>query len=132
MRVLLNGGPSRVFVANDVELLEEEIEILRDFFIAGGNGLDVAEVTARITPMSAILSMMSLSTDDLCQNYTDLSQKEMHTPVSNADDTDIINIHTADVVLRVLCHRAEHSASKWIKAHFSIRKTESAGMFGFM
>ena len=135
IRIILNGGPARVFVPTDVEMLEEEIEILSDFFIAGGQGLDAAEVAARVQPMSALCSLMSLPTDHLCQNYADLVEKERsNPPLENKNDPDAMNVYTADVTLRILCHRADHAASKWIKSNFSIGKTESGGssMFSFM
>lgn len=135
IRILLNGGPARVFVPTDVEMLEEEIEILSDFFIAGGQGLDVADVAARVGPMSALCSIMSLPTDHLCRNYEDLVEKERsNPPLENKIDPDAVNVYTADVTLRVLCHRADHAASKWIKSNFSIGKTESGGssIFSFM
>ena len=134
MRALLNGGPSRVFVPADVELFEEEMQILTDFFVAGGRGLSVETVSSRTAPVSAVLSLMSLSTDDLCRNFQELNDKEklqLGSTVQTApNEFDVFN---SDVVLRILCHRAEHAASKWIKAHFSIGKTESTGFgFGFL
>jgi len=134
MRALLNGGPSRVFVPDDVELFEEEMQILTDFFVAGGRGLGVEAVSSRTAPISAVLSLMSLSTDDLCRNFQELSDKEklqLGSTVQTAPNQ--LDVFNSDVVLRILCHRAEHAASKWIKAHFSIGKTESTGFgFGFL
>lgn len=134
MRALLNGGPSRVFVPDDVDLFEEEMQILTDFFVAGGRGLGVEAVSSRTAPISAVLSLMSLSTDDLCRNFQELSDKEklqLGSTVQTAPNQ--LDMFNSDVVLRILCHRAEHAASKWIKAHFSIGKTESTGFgFGFL
>lgn len=128
MRVLLNGGAHRVFILADAELLEEEIEVLSDFFHAGGHGLETGVVSAHLRPLSVILSIMSLPTDQLCQTHDELKVKE-DSGVGDANSDE--SLYNSDTILRVLCHRAEHSASKWIKAHFSIGKTESGSMFSF-
>lgn len=126
MRVLLNGGAHRVFILADAELLEEEIEALSDFFHAGGHGLETGVVSSHLRPLSVILSIMSLPTDQLCQTHDELKMKE-ESGVGDANSDE--SLYNSDTILRVLCHRAEHSASKWIKAHFSIGKTESGSMF---
>ncbi|KAM7267602.1 hypothetical protein ACFE04_009768 [Oxalis oulophora] len=36
VRVILDGGPSRVFFSSDARLLEEDLEVLKEFFISGG------------------------------------------------------------------------------------------------
>ena len=137
MRVLLDGGPARVFTSSDIEPLEEEVEILSEFFIAGGQGLDAATVAERVAPMTALLSIMSLPTNDLCQNYEEQIAKEASPAGSNAHapskpsydpNSDVFN---SEVTLRVICHRAEHAASKWVKARFNIGKTESSSGWGF-
>ena len=133
MRVLLDGGPARVFTSSDIEPLEEEVEILSDFFIAGGQGLDAAMVAERVAPMTALLSIMSLSTNDLTKNYEEQATKEAaaamtgaHAPSKPSSDPNA-DVFNSEVTLRVICHRADHAASKWIKARFSIGKTESSG-----
>ncbi len=133
MRVLLDGGPARVFTSSDIEPLEEEVEILSDFFIAGGQGLDAAMVAERVAPMTALLSIMSLSTNDLTKNYEEQATKEAaaamtgaHAPSNPSSDPNA-DVFNSEVTLRVICHRADHAASKWIKARFSIGKTESSG-----
>lgn len=132
MRVLLNGGPGRVYRPEDVELLEEEMELVSEFFLAGGQGLDSVDVAARISPMSALCTIVSLPTEYLCGQYLELVEKEKEVPPRESDRDFYYDVYTADVTLRVLCHRAEHAASKWVKAHFSIGKTEGGySMFGF-
>jgi hypothetical protein len=128
MRILLNGGAHRVFVLADAELLDEEIELLSDFFHADGHGLETGVVSTHLRPLWVILSIMSLPTDQLCQTHDELKMKE-ESGVGDANSEE--SLYNSDTILRVLCHRAEHSASKWIKAHFSIGKTESGSMFSF-
>nr|CAD1838922.1 unnamed protein product [Ananas comosus var. bracteatus] len=59
LRVILDGGPSRLFYPSDSKLLEEDLEILKEFFISGGDGLPrgtVENLVARVRPVINLLS----------------------------------------------------------------------------
>eukprot|EP00899_Mesostigma_viride_P012693 jgi/Mesvir1/21424/Mv20896-RA.1 len=151
LRVLLDGGPLRLFTPADVEMLEEDLEVLKDMFLADGQGLHARKVDELMTRAHCFLSLFQLDTDILIANFKAAEKKgsgngemmggggrskwkmsshlglmlgrEYHAPpqgaaiVSGAE-----SITSSEVLLRVLCHRADRMASKFLKFRFKIAK----------
>ncbi|PIA35780.1 hypothetical protein AQUCO_03500267v1 [Aquilegia coerulea] len=58
--VLLEGGPSRAFLETDIELMQEDLDILKDFFVADGDGLPPAVVEQEAIIAQSIIYLYSL------------------------------------------------------------------------
>ena len=63
-RVLLEGGPLRLFISADVEHLEEDMGVLKELFMAGGEGLSSREVEEEMAGLSALMRVMQLDTGE--------------------------------------------------------------------
>lgn len=105
-RVLLEGGPYRLFVPKDVTMLHEDYTRLKELFKGGGEGLSDEAVDAAFKEISEILLFMEMDTDLLIQKADE-----------NTKTGENIN-----KLARILSHRAERAASKWLKAHLSVPK----------
>lgn len=122
-RIVLDGGPLRAYDTQDVDYLEEDLSMLESFFIADGEGLDEQHVKKRMTRLNEILTLMSLETDVLISNLERL--KQTHKPTQEGSEAKA-PAEDADVILKILCHRADRNASKYLKEH-GIRKRVREG-----
>ncbi|MED6184987.1 Protein unc-13, variant 2 [Stylosanthes scabra] len=57
LRVILDGGPSRVFFPGDAKLLEEDLDVLKEFFISGGDGLPRGVVENQIARVRHVIKL---------------------------------------------------------------------------
>ncbi|KAK6933996.1 hypothetical protein RJ641_036890 [Dillenia turbinata] len=112
-RVILDGGPSRVFCTNDAKLLEEDLEVLKEFFISGGEGLPRGVVENQVVRVRHVIKLMGYETRELIQDLKSASELEMQGSKSKL---------SADIttLLRILCHRSDSEASQFLKKHFKI------------
>lgn len=120
--VLLDGGPLRLFVPDDVDVLEADLTAMQALFHADADGLSLDEVETAAEHVGAILDAMALETPVLIANYKQaLSTPSRPLAVSASSGVRASNAAPLaaaldpDVLLRVLCHRAEHAASKFLK-----------------
>ncbi|XP_074565465.1 protein unc-13 homolog [Curcuma longa] len=114
LRVILDGGPSRVFFLSDAKLIEDDLEILKEFFISGGDGLPrgtVENLVARIRP---VISLLGYETRVLIDDLRDVTQGGRS---KFGADT--------KTLLRILCHRSDSEASQFLKKQFKIPKSSS-------
>nr|CAD1838954.1 unnamed protein product [Ananas comosus var. bracteatus] len=112
LRVILDGGPSRLFYPSDSKLLEEDLEILKEFFISGGDGLPrgtVENLVARVRPVINLLSYETRVLIDDLKEMTHGGRSKL-----GAD---------SKTLLRILCHRSDSEASQFLKKQFKIPKS---------
>ncbi|KAL4335248.1 hypothetical protein GQ457_07G019370 [Hibiscus cannabinus] len=110
LRVLLDGGPSRVFFPTDSKLLEEDLEILKEFFISGGDGLPRGVVENQVARVRLVVKLHGLETRELVEDLRSSSGK------LGADN---------QTLLRILCHRADSEASQFVKKQYKIPKSSA-------
>ncbi|KAK6228588.1 hypothetical protein SCA6_000928 [Theobroma cacao] len=110
LRVLLDGGPSRVFLPSDAKLLEEDLEILKEFFISGGDGLPRGVVENQVARVRLVVKLQGLETRELVEDLRSSSGK------LGADN---------QTLLRILCHRADSEASQFVKKQYKIPKSSA-------
>ncbi|GMI83308.1 proton ATPase translocation control 1 [Hibiscus trionum] len=110
LRVLLDGGPSRVFFPTDAKLLEEDLEILKEFFISGGDGLPRGVVENQVARVRLVVKLHGLETRELVEDLRSSSGK------LGADN---------QTLLRILCHRADSEASQFVKKQYKIPKSSA-------
>ncbi|KAJ8428772.1 hypothetical protein Cgig2_010776 [Carnegiea gigantea] len=116
LRVLLDGGPSRVFFLNDAKLLEEDLDVLKEFFISGGDGLPRGVVENLVAHARHIIKLHGYETRELIEDLKSASGLELQGGRSKLGaDT--------KTLLRILCHRGDSEASQFVKKQFKIPKS---------
>eukprot|EP00803_Ostreobium_quekettii_P002852 evm.model.scf_168.3 EVM.evm.TU.scf_168.3 scf_168:17511-22818(+) len=119
-RILLDGGPYRLFTPSDVQLLEHDVLKMRLLFLGDGEGLPQAQVDKAFRPLSELLSVMELATGILIDNFL---QVQGCSPTKAANGTgDGEKAFNPEILKKILSHRAERAASKFLKKHFSVPK----------
>ncbi|KAG9454920.1 hypothetical protein H6P81_007824 [Aristolochia fimbriata] len=111
-RVLLDGGPSRVFFSSDAKLLEEDLEILKEFFISGGQGLPrgtVENLVARIRP---VITLHGYETRELIDDMR-----------SSSVSGNRGSLGDSEILLRILCHRSDSEANQFLKKQFKLPRS---------
>lgn len=118
IRVLLDGGPSRVFSQSDAKLFEEDLDILKEFFISGGDGLPRGVVENLVARARHIVQLHGYETRELIEDLKSASGIELQGGRSKlGTDT--------KTLLRILCHRGDWEASQFVKKHFKIPKSST-------
>jgi hypothetical protein len=127
LMVLLAGGPGRAFYVNDAEMLDEDFIALKDLFKADGEGIpsDAVEKAAKV--VTQVLPLFALTTTDLIQNFRQ-SLLETHGQNSQSktpfpETTGQWGPTDANTLLRVLCHRCDPAASKFLKKTYGLPKS---------
>lgn len=116
LRVILDGGPSRIFSTADAKLLEEDLEVLKEFFISGGDGLPRGVVENQVARIRLVVKLHSYETRELIEDIKSASGLEMQGARGKLGaDT--------KTLLRILCHRGDSEASQFLKKQFRIPKS---------
>ncbi|KAL6129477.1 hypothetical protein ACLB2K_072827 [Fragaria x ananassa] len=118
LRVLLDGGPSRVFSLGDAKLLEEDLEILKEFFISGGDGLPRGVVENQVSRVRLVVKLHSYETRELIEDLRSSSGLEMQGGRSKLGAD-------SKTLLRILCHRGDSEASQFVKKQYKIPKSSA-------
>ena len=80
-------------------------------FYAEGAGLDPAAVTKLCAALEVALSAMAMDTQSLIALAKNTKKEPLRASVAGPGQA----VLDPDVVLRVLCHRADYEASKYLK-----------------
>ncbi|KAL0720112.1 hypothetical protein Bca4012_069436 [Brassica carinata] len=112
LRVLLDGGPSRVFHPSESKLLEEDVEVLKEFFISGGDGLPRGVAENQI-------ARVRLVTRELIDDLRSRSSLDMQQGGRGKLGAD------TQTMVRVLCHRNDSEASLFLKKQYKIPKSHA-------
>ncbi|MCD7447585.1 hypothetical protein HAX54_032203 [Datura stramonium] len=115
--VLLDGGPSRAFSDFDVVMMEDDLNILKDLFVADGEGLPRSLVEEEPRFAHQILSLFSLRAESVIQLLMTSSE---HSSGLEAHKYGHRHLGDAHTLIRVLCHKKEREASKFLKRHYNL------------
>ncbi|KAM5551564.1 protein unc-13 [Rosa sericea] len=118
LRVLLDGGPSRVFSLGDGKLLEEDVEVLKEFFISGGDGLPRGVVENQVSRVRLVVKLHSYETRELIDDLKSSSGLELQGGRSKLGAD-------SKTLLRILCHRGDSEASQFVKKQYKIPKSSA-------
>ncbi|KAF8009989.1 hypothetical protein BT93_J0848 [Corymbia citriodora subsp. variegata] len=118
LRVILNGGPLRVFYPGDAKLLEEDLEILKEFFISGGDGLPRGVVENQVARIRHVVKLHSYETRELIEDLKSASSMEMQGGRSKLGAD-------SNMLLRILCHRSDSEASQFLKKQYKLPKSSA-------
>ncbi|GAB4832155.1 Protein unc-13 [Ancistrocladus abbreviatus] len=116
LRVLLDGGPSRVFSPSDAKLLEEDLDVLKEFFISGGDGLPRGVVENLIARVRHVIKLQGYETRELIEDLRSASGLVLQGGKSKLGVD-------ANTLLRILCHRSDSEASQFLKKQYKIPKS---------
>ncbi|XP_062074226.1 protein unc-13 homolog isoform X2 [Humulus lupulus] len=118
VRVLLDGGPSRAFSDSDIILMEDDLAMLKELFVANGEGLDCSLVEQEAKFAERLLGLYSVQTETVVQMLMTASEQiSMGLESHDNDRTNILNVHT---LMRILCHKKDREASKFLKIQYNL------------
>jgi hypothetical protein len=132
--VLLAGGPLRAFMVSDSDLLKEDLEAIKDLFLADGNGLPSETVARASARASQVLTLFDLSSNELihilsASSFGDTAAAaskhrsgNTNTKSSYPPTTGNWSASDANTVLRVLCYRYDETASQFLKKTYNLPK----------
>ncbi|KAH9686348.1 protein unc-13-like [Citrus sinensis] len=131
LRVLLNGGPFRVFFPSDAKQLEEDLEILKEFFISGGDGLPRGVVENQVARARHVVKLHGYELRVfamLINNH--LQTRELIDDLRSGSSQDMLGTRgklgaDSETLLRILCHRSDSEASHFLKKQYKIPKSSS-------
>jgi hypothetical protein len=108
VRITLDGGPGRAFeVADARAFVLADLESIRETFEANGDGLREEDVRVVMKEAEHIAATMASETDPL---------------IKAIENNEGANPTQQEIMFRVLCHRAEHAASKFLKIYAKLPK----------
>ncbi|KAG6406216.1 hypothetical protein SASPL_133815 [Salvia splendens] len=119
IRVILDGGPSRMFTPADAKFMDEDLEVLKEFFISGGDGLPRGVVENQVVRARQIIKLVwnqHTVTRELIEELRSASEMEVQGGRGKlgADSKTLI---------RILCRRGDSEASHFLKKHYKIPKS---------
>ncbi|KAL6556364.1 hypothetical protein OROGR_005652 [Orobanche gracilis] len=112
MWVLLDGGPSRAFSDTHITMIEEDFSMLKDLFVAEGEGLPRSLVEKEAKSYHEILSLFSLQMLMASSEHISVGVSSYKGGKRYRGDT-----HT---LIRVLCHKKDREASKFLKRQYRL------------
>ncbi|KAK9984439.1 hypothetical protein SO802_033964 [Lithocarpus litseifolius] len=121
--VLLNGGPSRAFSDSDITLMEDDLNMLKEFFIADGEGLPRSLVEQEANFAEQILSLYTLQTGTVIQMLMTASEQissGLDSLNRDSHNHDKMGLEDAQTLIRVLCHKKDREASKFLKRQYQL------------
>uniref|UniRef100_A0A0A0KRS3 MHD2 domain-containing protein n=1 Tax=Cucumis sativus TaxID=3659 RepID=A0A0A0KRS3_CUCSA len=113
LRVILDGGPLRVFSTSDSKLLEEDLEVLKEFFISGGDGLPRGVVENLVAHVRDVIKLHGFETRELIEDLRSASGGSIQSGRYKAGAD-------SKTLLRILCHRSDSEASQFLKKQYKI------------
>ncbi|PUZ48508.1 hypothetical protein GQ55_7G250000 [Panicum hallii var. hallii] len=119
--VVLDGGPSRAFLEADVDLMQQDLAMLKDLFIAEGQGLPLDVVEREAKQAQQILDLYMLKADTVIEMLINASgQMSQHLEVTSARRR---HAHDAHTLLRVLCHKKDKIASTFLRIQYHLPRS---------
>ncbi|CAL9186990.1 unnamed protein product [Musa hybrid cultivar] len=124
--VLLAGGPSRAFSRQDSEIIEVDFRSLKDMYLADGDGLPQELVEKAASQVKNVLPLFHTDTENLIERFKRLitetygaaSKSRYPLPPTSGN----WNPTEANTVLRVLCHRHDEAATRFLKKTYNLPK----------
>ncbi|CAI9100420.1 OLC1v1037423C1 [Oldenlandia corymbosa var. corymbosa] len=124
--VLLAGGPSRGFSLLDAAVFEQDFKLLMDLFWSEGDGLPIDLIENYSNTVKAVLPLFHIDTVKLIEQfkrvvldrYGGSDKSKLPLPPSSGQ----WGPTEPDTVLRVLCHRSDEIASKFLKKNYHLPK----------
>lgn len=119
--VMLDGGPSRVFSESDTTMMQEDLNILKDLFIANGEGLPTVAVEKEAALAQQIIELYSLKPELIIDMLLSATQQMSIQPSRKKPGKR--SPKDVDTLLRVLCHNKDEHASEFLKMQYELPKS---------
>ncbi|XVE98107.1 hypothetical protein REPUB_Repub03eG0076800 [Reevesia pubescens] len=124
--VLLAGGPARAFGLQDYETIAEDIKFLTDLFWSNGDGLPADLIEKFSTTVKAILPLFHTDTDSLIEQFKYKTLESYGSSAKSKLPLPPTSSHWSptepNTLLRVLCHRNDETAAKFLKKTYNLPK----------
>ncbi|XP_073276051.1 protein unc-13 homolog [Primulina huaijiensis] len=124
--VLLAGGPTRAFSRHDSQIIEDDFKSLKDIFWANGDGLSADIIDKFATTARDILPLFRTDTESLIERFRRLTLETYGSSVKYRlplpPTSGQWNPIEPNTLLRVLCHRNDETASKFLKKTYNLPK----------
>ncbi|KAF9595039.1 hypothetical protein IFM89_036057 [Coptis chinensis] len=114
-KVLLDGGSSPLFTRLN-KFIEEDLEVLKEFFISGGDGLPRGTVENQVSHLRHVIKLLGCETRVLIDDLKSASSSEVQGNRSKLGAD-------SQTLLRILCHRCDSEASQFLKKQYKIPKS---------
>ncbi|XP_027180617.1 protein unc-13 homolog [Coffea eugenioides] len=124
--VLLAGGPTRAFSKQDFQIIEDDFKSLKDLFWANGDGLPTDVINKFSTTVRDVLPLFRTDTESLIERFRRLtleaygSSAKSRLPLPPTSGQ--WNPTEPNTLLRVLCHRNDEAASRFLKKTYNLPK----------
>lgn len=124
--VLLAGGPSRAFSMQDARIIDEDVKFLTDLFWSNGDGLPADVIDKFSAAVKGVLSLFQTGTENLLEQFKNVTlgnnevSSKWRPPLPPT--TGQWSSTDPNTILRVLCHRNDKMASKFLKKTYDIPK----------
>ncbi|KAK9160550.1 hypothetical protein Syun_006891 [Stephania yunnanensis] len=130
LMVLLAGGNSRIFLKSDHEMIAEDFENLKRVFCSSREGLVAEDIVEKESKMvEGIVGLMGQTTEQLIEDFSIISCKATGLGAANVAQkvpmpptTGRWSITDPNTILRVLCHRNDSAANRFLKVTFQLPK----------
>ncbi|KAK7398981.1 hypothetical protein VNO78_10156 [Psophocarpus tetragonolobus] len=128
--VLLAGGPARAFSLEDHVIIDEDFKLLTDLFWSNGEGLPADLIEKHSTTVKEVLPLFRMDTEDLIEQFSELilemygSSAKYHFPLPTTSCQ--WSPRDPNTVLRVLCHRNDKTATKFLKKNYNLPKSKKS------
>ncbi|KAD5316789.1 hypothetical protein E3N88_16735 [Mikania micrantha] len=116
--VLLDGGPSCAFSDSDTTMMEEDLNMLKDLFVADGEGLPRSLVEMESKLAHQVLSLFSLDAESVIHMLM-MASENLSTGFGSGTQGQR-SLDDANTLVRVLCHMKDKEASKFLKMHYHL------------
>lgn len=111
--ILLDGGDKRIFQPQDSAIILKDLRSLENFFYADGAGIQSKEfVTKCFVRLKAIAGGLMDKPSEALINGSNQNLSFAKLPIKSNDD----NVNTKQIVYKVLYHRSDPAAKKFIKS----------------
>ncbi|KAH1235905.1 Protein unc-13 [Glycine max] len=120
--VLLAGGPARAFSLED----HRKTLSLTDLFWSNGEGLPADLIEKQCTTVKEVLPLFRMDTEDLIELFSELilgmygSSAKFHLPLPTTSGQ--WSPREPNTILRILCHRSDNTAAKFLKKNYNLPK----------
>ncbi|VFQ67086.1 unnamed protein product [Cuscuta campestris] len=127
--ILLAGDPPRAFSVQDAATVEEDFKFHVDLFWSDGHGLQADLIDKHSVNIKGILHLLHTDTESLITQFH-LLIEDNYNPSGKTGKTMLPLPPTTghwsptepNTVLRVLCHRNDKAATKFIKKNYNLPK----------
>ncbi|KAI5083096.1 hypothetical protein GOP47_0002839 [Adiantum capillus-veneris] len=120
VRVLIDGGPTRFFSQSDANALEDDLRVLKELFMADGEGLPRGVVENMASHVRQIVDLYRKDARFVIESLKGASEQMV---IGAGPQKDVKTANDEYTLLRVLCHKMDTEASSYLKKQYKLPKS---------